>query len=57
MAAISVAEMVEIVVLPLVVVPMIGTTGMMLPRRSAKSPPLVAMFEQLVGPVHSAFPT
>lgn len=56
-AAIFAAEMLEIVVLPLVVVPMIGVTGMILPRRSLKSPPVVAMLVQLVAPVHSALPT
>jgi hypothetical protein len=48
MAAIFAAEMVEIVLLPLVVFPVIGVTGMMLPRRSVKLPPLAAMLEQLV---------
>ena len=50
-------ETLEIVLLALLVLPMIGITGMMLPRRSVKSPPVVAMPLQLVGPVHSALPT
>jgi len=46
-------------VLPLVVVPMIGITGMMLPRKSAKSPlgASVLILLQVVLLVQSALPT
>ena len=57
MAAIFAAEMVEIVVLPLVVFPVIGVTGMMLPRRSVKLLPVTVMLLQLVAPVQKLSPT
>lgn len=47
----------EIVLLPLVVVPVIGVTGMMLPRRSVKLLLVVAMLLQLMVPLLSALPT
>lgn len=50
-------ETLEIVLLALLVLPMIGITGMILPRRSVKSPPVVAMPLQRVALVHSALPT
>jgi len=51
--------MLEIVVLPLVVFPVIGVVGMMFPLKSVKSPLQVSvvMWLQLVAPVHSALPT
>jgi hypothetical protein len=57
MAAIFAAEMVEIVLLPLVVFPVIGVTGMMLPRRSVKLLPVAAMWLQLVALVQKLAPT
>lgn len=57
MAAISAAEMVEIVLLPLVVLPVIGVTGMILPRRSVKLPLVAVMLVQLVVPLQKLSPT
>ena len=49
-------ETFEIVLLPLVVVPVIGVTGIMLPRRSVKLPLVVAMLLQLVALLHRLSP-
>ena len=57
MAAIFAAEMVEIVVLLLVVFPVIGVTGIMLPRRSVKMLPDCVMWLQLVELVQKLSPT
>jgi hypothetical protein len=45
------------VLLPLVVSPVIGTTGIMLPRKSVKMLPVDARWLQLVEPVHKLSPT
>ena len=50
-------ETLEIVLLPLVVVPMIGVTGSMLPRRSVKLPLVAVMWLQLVALVQKLSPT
>jgi len=50
-------ETLEIVLLPLVVVPMIGVTGMMLPRRSVNLPLVAVMWVQLVAPLQKLSPT
>jgi hypothetical protein len=50
-------KMPEIVVLPLVVFPVIGTTGIMLPRRSVKILPFCVIWLQLVEPVQKLSPT
>ena len=47
----------EIVLLPLVVVPVIGVTGIMLPRRSVKLPLVAVMWLQLVAPLQKLSPT
>ena len=57
MAAIFAAEMVEIVLLPLVVFPVIGVTGMILPRRSVKLLPVAVTLLQLVALVQKLSPT
>jgi hypothetical protein len=49
-------ETLEIVLLPLVVFPLIGMTGSMLPRRSVKLLLVVAMLLQLVAPLHRLSP-
>jgi hypothetical protein len=50
-------EMLEIVLLPLVVFPVIGVTGIMLPRRSVKLLPVAVMWLQLVALVQKLSPT
>jgi hypothetical protein len=50
-------KMPEIVVLPLVVFPVIGVTGIMLPRRSVKFPLVAVMLAQLVAPLQKLSPT
>ena len=50
-------EMLEIVLLPLVVFPVIGVTGMMLPRKSVKMLPFCVMLLQLVELVQKLSPT
>ena len=50
-------ETLEIELLPLVVVPMIGVTGIMLPRRSVNLRPVYREWLQLVEPVHMLSPT
>jgi hypothetical protein len=50
-------ETLEIVLLPLVVVPAIGITGNMLPRRSVKLPLAAVMLVQLVAPLQKLSPT
>jgi hypothetical protein len=50
-------KMPEIVVLPLVVLPVIGVTGIMLPRRSVKLPLVAVMLVQLVAPLQKLSPT
>jgi hypothetical protein len=50
-------EMLEIVLLPLVVFPVIGVTGIMLSRRSVKLLPVAVMWLQLVALVQKLSPT
>jgi hypothetical protein len=50
-------ETLEIVLLPLVVVPIIGVTGIMLPRRSVNLPLVAVIWLQLVAPLHRLSPT
>jgi hypothetical protein len=49
-------ETLEIELLPLVVVPTIGVTGIMLPRRSVNLLPVIVIWLQLVEPVHRLSP-
>jgi hypothetical protein len=50
-------ETLEIVLPPLVVVPVIGITGNILPRRSVKLPLVAVMLVQLVAPLQKLSPT
>ena len=50
-------ETLDIEVLPLVVVPTIGVTGIMLPRRSVNLLLVIVIWLQLVEPVHIVSPT
>ena len=50
-------ETLEIVLLPLVVFPVIGVTGIKLPRRSVNMLPFCVIWLQLVEPVQKLSPT